>query len=387
MKIILLDMDGVLLEPRAYHRALQETVRLVGRALGYKKAHVTDQNISAFESAGVSSEWDSAAICAALLMTKAWNYDKHQQYPLSLSASPIRFTGPVSPDFHNFATQMGQTGLTELRPLERAERLLVDGTNQHDLNQQSVLRGILRNARTADDSLTHRTFQELVLGSQNYAEIYDFPPVLATTSYLLEYDRPYLHDRTHILLKDWLKVPTHEAVIFTSRPSTPLPGTFSTPEAELGAELVKLDNLPILGLGGLAWLSEKFGVNLQEFLKPSPVHVLAALQLALSENLKNALLNAANLVEYGQVDSSWKRLNGVQVWVYEDTSGGIKSALAAQSILGEYGIDLSVSLFGIADDPAKVRTLQETGAETAPEINTALRRKLSPNNLDRLSVG
>lgn len=377
MKIILLDMDGVLLKPLAYHKALQETVRLVGRALGFKNTCVTDQDISAFESAGVASEWDSAAICAALLIEKAWNYNKNQQYPVSLTESPINYPGSVSTDFQTFATQMTQTGLSELRPLERAEQLLVGQTNHHNPNQESVLRAILRNARTADDSLTHRTFQELVLGSQTFAKTYGFPAVLDTPSYLLEYDRSYLNSQTRKYLKEWLREPFHEAVIFTSRPSTPLPGTFSTPEAELGAELAKLENLPILGLGGLAWLSEQFGKNLQAFLKPSPVHVLAALQLALGSNLKNALINAANLVEFGQFDNTWKQLDGAQVWVYEDTSGGLKSALAAKTILGEHSSRISMSLFGIADDPAKVGALQEIGAETAPDINTALTHPIS----------
>ncbi len=380
MKIILLDMDGVLLKPLAYHKALQETVRLVACALGFKNIHLTEQDISAFESVGVSSEWDSAAICAALLLERTWMVDKHRKLPVSLAEKPNNYPESAPPDFHAFAISMGQKDLSELRPLERAERLLVELSNHHNPDQKKVLQAILRDARAADNSLTHRTFQELVLGSQTYEEVYRLPGYLDTPSYLLEYDRPYLDIQTRKLLNEWLKRPRHEAVIFTSRPSTPLPGTFSTPEAELGAELVGLGNLPILGLGGLAWLSEQFDANRQAFLKPSPVHVLAALQLSLGCRLEDALMNAARLVEFGGFDESWEYLIGAHVWVYEDTTGGLKSALAAQSILGEHGIKLSISLFGIADDPAKVRTLQETGAETAPEINTALRRKLSPNN-------
>ena len=380
MKIILLDMDGVLLKPLAYHKALQETVRLVACALGFKNIDLTEQDISAFESVGVSSEWDSAAICAALLMERTWMHDKHRKLPASLSEPPNNYPESTPPDFHGFAISMGQKDLSELRPLERAERLLVELSNHHDPDQKDVLRSILRDARAADNSLTHRTFQELVLGSQTYEEVYSLQGNLDTQSYLLDYDHPCLDIQTRMILNEWLERPRHEAVIFTSRPSTPLPGTFSTPEAELGAELVGLGNLPILGLGGLAWLSEQFDVNRQKFLKPSPVHVLAALQLSLDHSLADALMNAARLVEFGGFDESWEYLNGAQVWVYEDTTGGLKSALAAQSILGEHGIKLSVSLYGIADDPAKVRTLQETGADTAPEINTALRRNLSPNN-------
>ncbi|MCK5313686.1 MAG: hypothetical protein KAJ53_01120 [Anaerolineales bacterium] len=380
MKILLLDMDGVLIKPLGYHKALQETVRLIAGSLGFADTKMTSKDILAFESAGVSSEWDSAAICAALLLEKAWDYKKTQQYPISLTEPPKNNIDYASPDFQTFAARMNQADLSEFRPLKRAERLLTEQSNHHNSNQKRQLRAILRNARGADGSLTHNTFQELVLGSQTYTRIFDHPTALNTNSYLLRYDRPNLSSHTRAFLNKWLKVPYHQAIIFTSRPSKPISGTFSTPEAELGAEQVGLENLPILGLGGLAWLSERLERSYQAFLKPSPVHVLSALQLALGASLENALTKAAKLVEGGQFDSSWKGLNGAQVWVFEDTSGGLQSAIAAQTILREHGIVINISLNGIANDRAKVQALQEVGAKTKPNLNAALRQILLPQS-------
>ena len=51
-KILLFDMDGVLLEPGGYHKALTETVRLIGESLGYKNVELTPADIAAFEAAG-----------------------------------------------------------------------------------------------------------------------------------------------------------------------------------------------------------------------------------------------------------------------------------------------------------------------------------------------
>jgi hypothetical protein len=382
MKILLLDMDGVLLKPMGYHKALKETVRLIARSLGFDNTSLYSKDISASESAGVSSEWDSAAICAALLLEKTWEYNKIQQYPISLTEPTINHSGYASPDFQSFATRMSQAYFSGLRAFERAEQLLIEQSSQHNSNQKRQLQAILRNARAADGSLTHRTFQELVLGSQTYTRTYDRPAALNANSYLLKYDRSILSSQARGFLNEWLKKPHHKAIIFTSRPSNPLSGTFSTPEAELGAELVQLENLPILGLGGLAWLSEHLGTSLQAFLKPSPVHVLSALQLALGASLENALTNAANLVEGGQFGSSWKRLNGAQVWVFEDTSGGLQSAITAQAILGQHGCKIAFSLYGIATDPAKIRTLQNVGAKTTPNVDAVLRQILLPKNLN-----
>ncbi len=72
MKILLFDMDGVLIEPRAYHMALRETVTMVGHALGYRNVSLTQVVMEVIESVGVTCEWDSAAICSALLLQRAW---------------------------------------------------------------------------------------------------------------------------------------------------------------------------------------------------------------------------------------------------------------------------------------------------------------------------
>ena len=50
MRILLFDLDGVLLEPRGYHRALRETVTLVGQWLGYRRVTLTPEDIELFES-------------------------------------------------------------------------------------------------------------------------------------------------------------------------------------------------------------------------------------------------------------------------------------------------------------------------------------------------
>ena len=50
MKILLFDMDGVLLESRGYHLALQETVRIMAIALGFEDRTLSADDIATFEA-------------------------------------------------------------------------------------------------------------------------------------------------------------------------------------------------------------------------------------------------------------------------------------------------------------------------------------------------
>ena len=67
MDILIFDLDGVLLKPHGYHKALQETVNLAGKSIGFGEAHLTDKQIAQFEALGISSEWHSSALCMAVM--------------------------------------------------------------------------------------------------------------------------------------------------------------------------------------------------------------------------------------------------------------------------------------------------------------------------------
>jgi phosphoglycolate phosphatase-like HAD superfamily hydrolase len=372
MNILLFDMDGVLLEPHGYHRALAETVRLIAKALGFGSLTVSDEDISAFESSGVTSEWDSSAICAALLLKAIWRVNPAASLPDLLPADGYPEANPPDPGFQTFAKKLGDPDLLALRPLERADRLLVEQENHLRPDQRDAISAILGHARAAQDSLTHCTFQELVLGSRMYTEIYRRPARLGAASYLMEYDRPRLSPGMRQALFAWLEQPGNRAAIFTNRPSQPLEGVFSTPEAELGTRLVGVEDLPIAGLGGLLWLASQRKRGPQAFLKPSPVHFLAGLALSLGYPTSTALLEVANLALDQQVHELWKELHGSRVTAFEDTAGGLQSAKRAAEILAKAGISIEISLCGISGNPSKIEALQAVGGRVYADINAAL---------------
>jgi hypothetical protein len=241
-----------------------------------------------------------------------------------------------------------------------------------DGQQSDQIRTVLQTARGADGSLIHRTFQELVLGSAVYAQTYPYPALLGVESYLKKFDHPLLAQETAEAILRWREAPAQFAAIFTSRPSRPLPGVFSTPEAELGAALVGLGELPVIGLGSLLWLSEQRQAGPQAFLKPSPVHVLAASLSALKHPTLTCLQEAAALALDGKIEAIWTELAGAELTVFDDSPAGLGSAAAAQACLAQAGVQVTMNLVGIASDPQKIAALHRLGARTYPDIVTAL---------------
>ena len=372
MKIFLFDMDGVLLESHGYHLALQETVRRMAQALGFGEATLSPDDIATFESGGITSEWDEAAVSAALLLQTAWKKEPGLALPDSLTL-PIRHVpAPLpAPDFLALAQALSTPELLPFHPLERAERHFLS-TDHLFPAQSNILLELIRGARDPQRSLTHRTFQELILGSAEFARTYGLPAVLGCESYLLKYDTSNLSCAESTRLRDWMSAPGHAAIVITSRPSRPPAGIFSTPEAELGAALVGLDDIPICGWGGMCWLGMQRQADPQSFLKPSPVHALAALRMAMGEGQETALTEAADLVETGLAGRGWERLDGAQVSVFEDTPGGIKCLRAAKGTLKKAGIEIETKYYGIAQNPVKIEALQANEAQVFPTLKEVL---------------
>jgi hypothetical protein len=372
MKIFLFDMDGVLLESQGYHRALQETVRRMALALGFEDGTISAGEIAAFEAGGISSEWDEAAIITAALLEQVWKEDPHRGLPDSLAGTIRLLPNPRPlPDILKLAHSLSTPALLPLHPLERAARLFFHKEGRTD-QQEQLLHDLILGARMADLSLTHRTFQELVLGSEVFSQAYAFRAEHGCESYLLKYDHSNLPDEAVSRLRDWISAEGQAAAVITSRPSNAASGVFSTPEAELGAKLVGLDGIPIVGWGGMCWLGLQTHINPQSFLKPSPVHALAGMRAAMSESQEIALTEAADLVENGIAVADWENFRDAKISVFEDAPGGIKSLQAASQVLRKMGIPINAKYYGIARERIKVDALMASSAQIYPSLVEAL---------------
>ena len=372
MKIFLFDMDGVLLEPRGYHEALIETVAVVGRALGFRELAITKADIEVFEASGVTSEWDSTAICTALLMRDAWEISPDNLLPSAPPLPQLAIHDLPSPDFRGFFGSRRMAPVYGSRPTQLAEEsLLSDGTAYTEA-QVSALQSLLRGARSPLGSLTHLLFQELVLGSRLFQDTYGVETHLNTEGTLLTRDRPSLAPQTRNRLLAWLEVPDHHAAVFTNRPSRAPQGSTGAPEAELGLELTELEMLPLVGRGGLAWLEEQRGLAPGALLKPSATHALVALRQAIGDSLGVALQAAAALALDQEDDPGWANLEGAEITVFEDSAEGLASVAAARACLVDIGVSMQAILLGVTQSLPKRQALEAAQAEVFPSLAEAL---------------
>jgi hypothetical protein len=134
----------------------------------------------------------------------------------------------------------------------------------------------------------------------------------------------------------------------------------------------------------LSWFARQNDLNHEAYLKPSPVHVLAALRLAAGLGLgfgdqdywddqMIASLQAALTAQEGIPDDSWAELTGAKVFVFEDSVKGLRSARAAQETLNRINVPFSMTLCGITDRPPKMRSLADYGAFVFPSLMAAFR--------------
>ena len=371
LTVLLLDLDGVLLRDSGYHRTLIEAVDLLGRALGFPAVGLERHTIDVFEAAGVTSEWDSSAICAALLLERAWTEDPGLRLPVTPPLALRPANGLTPPDLGAFAQRMLALAEPEASPLERAERLLLEAPSRHTLHHEQALRGLLRGARSLD-GLTFRLVQELNLGSQAFEASSGIPAALGCESRLATHDRPALAAAGQAALRAWLREPGRRAAVMTNRPSRPPAGYLSTPEAELGLRAAGFPDLPVAAMGGMGWLAHQRGFDEQALLKPSPAHALAALRLALGEPLEAALEAAAALGLDGRDDGGWGALDRSRIVVFEDAAKGLTSAVRAAALLERCGVRAALDLRGVASDPAKTAALRRAGGRVFADLPAAL---------------
>jgi phosphoglycolate phosphatase-like HAD superfamily hydrolase len=370
VRILLFDMDGVLIESHAYYMALRDTVEKVSRMLGFEPYRLTRTQVEWIEAVGLTSEWDSSALCTAMFYERLWKVHPSFQHMLEppYPTPPVHDLPP--PDLDTFMRKMAEEPY-HAHPLLEAERRVLE-RSQLDSAHNQRLRRILREARSPAHSLTFRLFQEYILGSQTYATTYEFPAILETASYLEQFDRPTLSAASTKRLNAWLDSPGNYAAMITNRPSLWPGGADGTPEAEIGARLCGLDRLPILAYGELSWLSARRDAHSELYLKPSPIHALATMRAALGERPTTALTSAAALIIDGEWDSAWETLADTRVYVFEDSPKGIQSASSACDILGEQGVKVHLERYGITQSKPKGRSLQAAGARVFPSLQDAL---------------
>jgi len=378
LRVLLLDLDEVLIQQVAYHQSLKACVERVGRWCGFESVLLTDDDIALFESLGVTSEWDSSAMCAALLLDRAWSADPECRLPASPDAPNGRLHNLPVPDFQSFFQTTLERGVSGIEARRLTEQRLCEGKD-HTPAQRRALHTMLREAYDTERSLTNRIIQELNLGTVDFEACYGRPAAIPGEGLLRTKDLSLISAREAAQLVEWNAALGQRAVIFTNRLSRLPAGTGGVPEAEIGLARVGLSPLPFVSMGHLDWLSAERGLEPQSLLKPCPVHALAALRLAAGDSLDDAL-GAAAALELDQQDvGGWQRLVQAHAVVFEDSFRGLQSARGAQQSLSQIGVRLSLDLRGVTTRDVKRRALEMAGGVVYPDFSSAARDILPGN--------
>ncbi len=372
-QVWLLDLDGVLIEPLGYRRAVQATVLHFAHRLGLEPPTPTDPDMAAYEAYGITSEWDMTPLMLAALLEAAlaqgWEPPPTPPEPAAPPV-PREQRRPVpAVDYRAPATRVAATlppgafpaahaGERQRGPQPLFPRLA--GLPRYN-------RWLFAHSRDVGRSTLTRAFQHYVLGPQAFAETYGQPPDFDTPAFLATYDRPLPPQAwLRAALQAW-RAGRLALAVMTARPSRP-PGAGQgyAPEAELALARLGWPGVPHIGYGHVR-AAHAQGEGL---LKPHPVHALAALHAALNpQAAHHSVAWAQALLESGSGDGLPPALD---ITVAEDSPPGLHAARAAAEMLQARGVRVRLRLVGVAGHEAKRRALAALGARLVPRVDAAL---------------
>jgi hypothetical protein len=398
--IILFDVDGVLVDHRAYRESIRKTSAYFSRRLGLSPVEPTDAVIDVFESQSITVEWETDAILAAALLLERLRADAAApKRRAGLPALPREFWQALEalpavkvhanghqPDLAALARRVGQALQPAELPAHAALRLF-----KHDVQQDErlpaeavlpLLQHLLADVYNIDRSPAMQIHQNHVLGDEQYAHYYQLPPRVAGPPLLLELDRPLLRPDLRDALLARRAAGQVFPVIYTARPSLapveagPYHRGF-TPESEIARAQVGLEVVPAMGFGKMNWLAPHMRRLGSELVKPSPVHGMAAIAAARTGQEVEAI-KAALAVERGDhLRYPLTACAGETVHVFEDSPSSLRAVTQAVALLNRQGLRLSLVRHGIAPAGSpKHATLSEIADVVHADVNEGVRQLL-----------
>lgn len=343
-KVILLDIDGVLVHHGGYRAALHATLNHFASLMRLSHFDFPEEKLAELEKRGIFSEWDMVPLLLATLWNDILSHRSNLNLPADLYSAAVEIGRNVNgyvpreliiPEFDFIAGQYP------------AEAALQHGC--FPFIPMDLRVNILSQSRNVNISQTMRLFQHYSLGSAVFSKTYDLPTEVKTESLLHTHDRSIINDA--ILAK--LRQPNIYLAGLTARPSAPPREVDDShfgyaPEAEIALELVGLSDIPLIAFGKLEYLAARRGLDAGALIKPSPAHALAATVAALTGDEWTGLQSAGDWVQTGNLNGVFADLpREFELFVVEDTMGGIRSTQAAGKILQNNGFDVTTHTIGL----------------------------------------
>jgi hypothetical protein len=344
-RIILLDIDGVLVQPGGYRAALRAAVK---RFLG---DYVIEEDVPvSMEKRGISSEWDMSP----LIIAAYWEDVLSRQPMEGLSDDPFIAGEQIQK----------QRKVEEPKHLSIPAFELKDGEYPVEAAYEQgcfpsipgeLRKNLMTESRNVYKSHTFRTFQHFTLGSEMFGVTYQLPAEFEAQSLLLTEDKANISAE----VRERLRHERNSITGFTARPSKP-PREWDgshvgyAPEAELGLGLAGLADIPLMAFGKLEYIAAQHGLNPATLMKPSPFHALAGILAAWTGDELAALNAAYDWHTSGRLNGRFGELpKSFELYVIEDTLGGVRATRAAGEILREAGFGVSVHTLGLTSGIAQ----------------------------------
>ncbi len=404
--IFVLDIDGVLVTPGGYRTALKRTISHFLSCAGLPEDfNLTEDEIGTFEANSITSEWDLVPLTFAMIFDQALENKDLTFHSLEQACEWMRNSTPplTRPAY---TAQISKWLEMRIPQLPVADSLFVrirDKLPSHpfpNLIKQPFAREILANTRDFSANPMSRVFQNHVLGKKLFTQYYPGLPALNVESTLEKYDTPNIPSKLQAEISLLIKIGKLRASAMTLRPNylngISLNGSqyragFS-PEAEIALQMCGLDGIPLVGYGSLLWAGEEYHLSIDEIIKPSAFHGLAAI-IAGFTNLSRALRLSHYLYRkegYSPSAQDFRdELNQclpeepLHLHLFEDSPNGIKAIKDAAQILQKEGWQVTTHLWGITSHPQKKEALEKLGALVLPATGQALQIALESAGFHR----
>jgi hypothetical protein len=393
--ILLLDIDGVLVQPGGYRAALRATMQYFLDQMGLSDRFLpSEEEISILEAMGITAEFDMLPIMLATLVDRMLDlYGKRMQFDSikmfldwARSIQWDRLDFNYAPTFYEAGNYQGK-GEPVVETIYKSYSTLNGCQLFPNISGDDLFHELFCNTRIIEKCWINRIFQNFCLGFDLFARLNPTLPVFSSPSYLEKYDQCQISTETrNYILEGCSKQRTHICIITARNCSPPkeldsLDISF-TPEAEAALRVCGITGIPMIGYGSLKYQSVLLGVHPEKLLKPSPFQALAGIAAACSGNLTASLDWASEMFSIGNSNQLRTSLafdlpKSIHIHIFEDSPIGIHSVREAVTILNKSKFEASYSSWGISIDNTKIQALRHVGAQVFPDINHAIRSAIN----------
>ena len=392
---ILLDIDGVLIHPGGYRHSYADTVNYYLAFLGQPHLHVDDRIAEIFEFSSIQAEWDMVPLTiTAFLEWFAEERDEHPRFKSIDQSGNLPSTG----NQEQFITFLKNKIIDYSKVLSNEEIPALAIYQDCKRNQQHSVLPRIWNEPILDEILLYsldiyrsplfRRLETQLLGTEYMNNRFQLNIQEVIVPNLEVIDFPILSEehRDRLIQK---KADFHTAII-TARPNL-LPDAvgekntashFILPEAEIAFRLIGWDErvIPVIGVGSLSYIEDKYHLPKDSYLKPHPFHSIASILNTMTGNQTEALETAKKVydrwIKRDFVSNPLKQFipegSRIRIAVFEDSASGIQSCLSAGKIFSDYGYRPEIKAYGIYSTDEKRVQLLDLGAEIFQNINEAL---------------